>query len=147
MRTPTLTVAARFVIFVTAVVLAGCQAPGSDTEFLPATAAIGPYSGSVRSGDLCFVSGKIGQRGGRFEQEATTAIDAVEAELARSGLDLGDLVKVTVYLTDMNLYGPFNEIYADRLEPPYPARVCVAVRELPAGARVEIAGIARRGDQ
>ena len=73
-----------------------------------------------------------------------TALDAVESELARAGATLADLVSVTVYLTDMQNYARFNEIYASRIPPPYPARTVVAVSALPAGALVEIQVVARR---
>jgi 2-iminobutanoate/2-iminopropanoate deaminase len=122
----------------------GPPAPPLPIVHRPAEGALGPYSGSVLAGDFCFVSGKIGQRGGSFEAEAESAIDGLDAELRRSGLTLADLVQVTVYLTDMGLYGPLNQVYASRIPAPYPARACIAVRELPAGARVEILGIARR---
>jgi len=109
-----------------------------------AEGALGPYSGHVRAGDLVFVSGKIGEGGGTFEHEAATAIDRVAAELARARLSLDDVVSATVYLTDMELYGAFNAIYAARFPAPYPARACVEVGELPGGARVEIVVTARR---
>jgi 2-iminobutanoate/2-iminopropanoate deaminase len=110
----------------------------------PAEGALGPYSGSVLSGGLCFVSGKIGKRGESFAVEAHSAIDAVAQELERSELSLADVVSATVFLTDMGLYGELNTIYSERFPAPYPARACIAVRELPAGARVEIQVIARR---
>ena len=103
-----------------------------------------PFSGAVLSGAHVFVSGKIGERGGSFAREVETAIDAVEKELAGAGLDLSDVVTATVYLTDMGRYGELNEIYARRFPAPYPARACVAVRELPVGAQVEIQVIAAR---
>ncbi|MHC4547667.1 MAG: Rid family hydrolase [Planctomycetota bacterium] len=106
--------------------------------------SMGPYSGSVSSGGFVFASGKIGERGWSFELEFETALDAVEAELARSGLDLGDAVNVTVYLTDMDRYAELNRIYARRFPEPYPARTTVAVQRLPGGANVEIHVIARR---
>jgi 2-iminobutanoate/2-iminopropanoate deaminase len=127
-----------------ALLIAGCASDAKDLVHRPMADAKGPYSGSVTSGDYCFISGKIGVPDGPFEQEAAGAIAALEAELRRNGLKLRHLVQVTVYLTDMELYGPFNEIYAERLPAPYPARACVAVTALPAGARVEISAIARR---
>jgi 2-iminobutanoate/2-iminopropanoate deaminase len=130
------------VIVVAAAALAGCVSVKVEHRVAPD--AIGPYSGAVLADGFCFVSGKIGTRGGSFEEEASSALDAVEAELHAAGLDLGDLVQVTVYLTDMDMYGAFNEIYAARVPAPYPARVCVAVAALPGGARVEIQGTARR---
>ena len=120
----------------------GC-ASSPPTEHVEAAGALGPYSGAVRSGGFCFLSGKIGERGGTFASEADTALDAVEQELAKSGLTFADLVSVTVYVTDMGLYGEFNEIYARRLGKPYPARAVVGVRALPGGARVEIQSVAR----
>ncbi len=106
--------------------------------------ALGPYSAAVLSGDVAFLSGKIGERGGTFEHEVETTIDAVEAELRALGLGLGDVLSATVYLTDMNDYKRFNAIYASRVPAPYPARACVAVAALPGGARVEIQVVARR---
>jgi 2-iminobutanoate/2-iminopropanoate deaminase len=113
------------------------------TRHLEAEGALGPYSGSVVSGDFVFASGKIGTRGGSFAQELETALDAVEAELARSGVGLGHAVDVTVYLTDMALYPELNDIYARRFPAPYPARTTVGVQSLPGGARVEIDVVAR----
>jgi 2-iminobutanoate/2-iminopropanoate deaminase len=124
-----------------AVILAACG-PAA-TVHHPAEGALGPYSGSVVSGGFCFASGKLGRRGGSFEEEASTALDALEEELARCGATLADLVQVTVYLSDMSLYAPLNEIYARRVPAPSPARACIAVKELPGGARVEVIGIAR----
>lgn len=120
-------------------VLAACAAPPqhhTDDE------ALGPYSGSVGAGGFVFCSGKIGTRGRSFELEFETALDAVEAELAKSGLDLGDVVNVTLYVTDMERYEELNRIYARRFPEPYPARTTVAVASLPGGARVEIHAIA-----
>lgn len=116
----------------------------SSVRHVPAEGALGPYSAAVVAGDLCFVSGKIGERGGTFAHEVETTIDAVEAELVREGLGLGDVVAATVYLTDMGRYGEFNEIYGERFPAPYPARACVAVAALPGAARVEIMVTARR---
>ena len=110
--------------------LVACHSGGAPRH-VAAEGALGPYSAAVLTGDLCFVSGKIGRRGGTFAEEVETAIDAVEQVLAAQGLGLGDVVAATVYLTDMALYGELNEIYGRRFPAPYPARACVAVRELP----------------
>ena len=113
------------------------------TVHRPPRAALGPYSASVTRGGLTFVSGQIGAVRGavEFEEEASSAIDAVEAELARAGLGLEHCLSVTVYLTDLALYSEFNAIYGRRFVPP-PARACVAVEQLPGGAHVEIQVIA-----
>ncbi|MHC4107512.1 MAG: Rid family hydrolase [Planctomycetota bacterium] len=124
--------------------LGACQAP-LPLLHVPAPNPLGPYSGAVDAGDLLFVSGKIGTRGGSFEQEALTAIQAVQAQLVLSGLTLADVVSVTVYLTDLDSYGEFNRIYAAHFTEPFPARAVVEVARLPGDARVEIQAIAAKG--
>lgn len=123
--------------------LAGCTGT-RDSERLSDPGALGPYSAVVLDGDYAFLSGKIGPRDGTYEEEVEGAIDAVADNLARLGLDLGAVLSVTVFLTDMADYPRFNEIYARRFAAPYPARSCVAVSALPGGAHVELAVIARR---
>lgn len=113
-------------------------------EHLPAQGAMGPYSAAVTAGDLVFLSGKIGERGGSFEREVETAIDALEAELRRLDLGLGDVTAVTVYLTDMSTYAEMNAVYGKRFPEPWPARATVAVTGLPGGARIELSATARR---
>ncbi len=128
--------------------LPACQSdsapPPPRPVHMAAEGAFGPYSGSVLWGGFCFASGKLGERGGSFAREADTAITAVQTELERSGLGLADVVMCTVYLTDIDRYAEFNEIYAHRFNEPYPARVCLAVKELPGNARVEIQATAHR---
>lgn len=118
----------------------GCAGP---TYRAPSN-ALGPYSASVTYGGLVFVAGKIGSERGdvAFAVEAKSAVDALEAELARDGLTLDDCLSATVYLTDIGNYAEFNSIYGPRFTNP-PARACVAVKALPGGARVEIQVIAR----
>lgn len=122
--------------------LAACAAPAP--EFLVDEAALGPYSSGVVVGDLVLLSGKIGERGGTFEHEVETCLDAVERDLSRAGLSLAEVVEARVYLTDMARYGDFNAIYGRRFRSPYPARTCVAVLALPGEARVEVQVAARR---
>jgi 2-iminobutanoate/2-iminopropanoate deaminase len=98
----------------------------------------------VASGELIFVSGQIGQRGGSFEEEVQTTLDNVEARLAEAGASFDDVVQATVYLTDMDNYAEFNTLYGARLGDPYPARACIEVSRLPGDARVEVQVIARR---
>jgi 2-iminobutanoate/2-iminopropanoate deaminase len=121
--------------------VAGCASPVSHSA---PEGALGPYSAAVAADGFVFVSGKIGERGGSFAREAETALDGVERELQRQGLTFADVVSATVYLTDMERYAELNEIYAARLSAPYPARACVAVAALPAGARVEVQVVAHR---
>ncbi|HVQ23736.1 MAG TPA: Rid family hydrolase [Planctomycetota bacterium] len=131
--------------------LAACagheHAPAHDeqaVEHLPAQGAMGPYSAAVTAGDLVFFSGKIGERGGSFEREVETAIDALEAELKRLDLGLGDVTAVTVYLTDMSTFAEMNGVYGQRFPEPWPARTTVAVAGLPGGARIELSATAVR---
>ena len=78
-----------------------------------------------------------------FESEATQLMDNLRAMLESAGASLDDIVQVTVYLTDIELYGAFNKVYAGYLaETVKPARTAVVVSELPRGARVEIDCIA-----
>ena len=78
-----------------------------------------------------------------FENEVTQLMDNLRAMLESAGASLDDLVQVTVYLTDIELYGAFNKVYAGYLaETVKPARTAVVVSELPRGARVEIDCIA-----
>jgi len=119
----------------------------ADRIVLEAEGALGPYSGSVLSGSLVFVSGKIGKIAGQeqtYAEEVETCLDRIEAELARSGLDFSDVVDSLVFLTDMERYGEFNALYGARLPAPYPTRACIGVAALPADARVEIKVTARR---
>src|SRR5439155_581855 len=78
----------------------GCASP--PTVHVSAPGALGPYSASVVTGDLVFVSGRIGKTDGSpFEEEVSSAIRALDVELNKVGLGLGDIVSVTAYLTDM----------------------------------------------
>ena len=72
------------------------------------------------------------------------AIANVKAILAEAGLTVDNVVKTTVFLADMSLFGPMNEVYAANFTAPYPARSAVAVRELPKQVLVEIEVIAVR---
>jgi 2-iminobutanoate/2-iminopropanoate deaminase len=124
--------------------LAACVAP---SEHLAAPGLLGPYSSGVVSGEQVWLSGKIGAaetRSGPFAAEVDSALDAVQADLSRLGLGWPDVAAVTIHLTDLNLYGTLNDVYARRLAAPYPARTCVGVTALPGGARVEITVVARR---
>ena len=117
-----------------------------------APAAIGPYSQAVDSGaGLVFVSGQLPidpatgafPEGGVAEQTRQSLTNA-RAILQAAGVDLGNVVKTTVFLADMADFGAMNEVYAQFFAAPFPARSAVAVKDLPKGARVEIECIAAR---
>ena len=108
----------------------------------------GPYSPSVTSGNLVFTSGQIPlspENGavvsGGIEEQTKQAIDNLAAVLVAAGSSLQRVIKTTCYITDMQNFPDFNQIYASYF-PTCPARSCVAVRELPKNVLVEIEAIA-----
>lgn len=114
-----------------------------------APAAQGPYSQAVKTGSLVFVSGQLGLDPTTGELvsddialQVEKVIDNIEAVLAVEGLSLADVVKSTVFLTDMGDFSAMNEIYARRFPAPFPARSAVEVGPLAKGAKVEIEVIA-----
>jgi 2-iminobutanoate/2-iminopropanoate deaminase len=110
---------------------------------------VGPYAQAVKAGGFPFVSGQIpvdartGQLAtGPFVEQAGKALDNLAAVLKAGGASLDSVVKVTVYLSDMTNFNEFNTVYITYFENSRPARSCVAVRELPKGALVEIEAVA-----
>ena len=116
-----------------------------------APAAIGPYSQAIQVGNFVYTSGQIpidpstGQfaEGGIKEQTRQSLLN-VKAILEESGLTLGDVVKTTVFMADMNDFADMNSVYAEFFSEPYPARSAVEVKTLPKGALVEIEVVAYR---
>lgn len=115
-----------------------------------APAAIGPYSQAVRSGDLVFLSGQIPldpKTGelvkGSIELETTRVLDNLQAVLTAAGCSFADVVRTTIYLTDLGDFAKVNETYGARFSGVFPARASVQVAALPRGARVEIDAVAR----
>jgi 2-iminobutanoate/2-iminopropanoate deaminase len=107
--------------------------------------AIGPYSQGVKAGGLAFFSGQIpldpatGEIDGKNIAEQTERVmKNIAALLEAAGLDFHDVVKSTIYLTDLADFGIVNEIYGRRFPEAQPARSTVEVKGLPRGARVEI---------
>ena len=113
-----------------------------------APAAIGPYSHAVVAGNLMFLSGQIainpetGEMPAGVLAQTAQAIANIKAILAEKGATLDNVVKTTVYLAEMSLFGEMNEIYAQHFSEPFPARSAIAVKELPKRALVEIEVIA-----
>lgn len=110
-----------------------------------APAAIGAYSQGVIANGLLFASGQIPLVPATGQVEATDiegqtkqVMENIGALLDSVGLDYKDIVKMTVFLDDINNFAKFNEIYASFLEEPYPARSVVGVAALPKGVKVEI---------
>ena len=114
-----------------------------------APAAIGPYSQAIRTGNIVFVSGQlpiIPETGafpeGGVQEQTRQSLWNARAILQSEGLDLNNVVKTTVFLSDIADFGPMNEVYAEFFTAPFPARCAFAVRDLPKGALVEIELIA-----
>ena len=114
--------------------------------------AIGPYSQAVRAGDFLFLSGQIAidPESGKMvrdsiESETEQVLKNLFAVLDAAGFGPGDVVKTTIFLADMALYGRVNRVYAAFFGDHEPARAAVAVAALPKDARVEIQAIAVKG--
>ncbi len=113
-----------------------------------APAAIGPYSHAVVAGNMMFLSGQIainpetGVMPAGIQAQTKQAIENIKAILAAKGATLDNVVKTTVYLAEMSLFGEMNEVYASEFSEPFPARSAIAIKELPKQALVEIEVIA-----
>lgn len=79
-----------------------------------------------------------------IKEQTRVSLQNVKAVLEAAGLTLDNVVKTTVYLADMSLFGPMNEVYGETFKAPYPARSAYAVKELPKQALVEIEVIAAK---
>ena len=114
-----------------------------------APSAIGPYSQAMQVGNLIYTSGQIPinpatgsfVEGGIKEQTRQSLLN-VKAILEEAGLTMGNVVKTTVFMADMNVFADMNAVYAEFFAEPYPARSAVAVKTLPKGALVEIEVVA-----
>lgn len=114
--------------------------------------AIGPYSQAIRAGGFLFLSGQValdprtGQLvGSDIKQQTRQVLENVRAILEAAGSSLRQVVKCTVFLADMNDFGPLNEEYGSFFQDQPPARTTVQVAKLPRGALVEIDVIALAG--
>jgi reactive intermediate/imine deaminase len=109
-----------------------------------APAAIGTYSQAVRAGSLVFLSGQIPLDpatmeivDGDFAARARRVFENLAAVAAAAGGSLDDVVKLTVFLTDLDNFATVNSVMEDYFEQPYPARAAVGVASLPKGVDVE----------
>jgi 2-iminobutanoate/2-iminopropanoate deaminase len=109
-----------------------------------------PFSNGVMVGETLYVAGHIGidtatgQAAGNVETEARLVMDAVKHTVEQSGMTMDDLVSVTVYCTDLDLYDKFNGVYRTYFRGHFPARAFIGVNKLVRGARFEVSGIAVR---
>ena len=107
--------------------------------------AVGPYSQGIRAGNMIFFSGQLGLdpvRGklaeGGIAAQPRQSLQNVQALLAAVGASVDNIVKTTVYLTDMADFSTVNAEYSKVFTDKYPARSCVAVKQLPLDGLVEI---------
>ncbi len=116
-----------------------------------APAPIGPYNQAVLSGDMLFISGQIALIPGTSDLanaditlETNQVMKNLKAILAEAAMDFGNVVKTTIFLSDMELFAKVNEIYGSYFVVDYPARETVAVKGLPKNVNVEISMIASK---
>lgn len=110
--------------------------------------AIGPYSQAIEAGGMIFLSGQLpidpatGTMSEGIEAQTRQSFANIKAILTEAGCTVDHIVKTTVYLADMSLFAPMNEVYAQQFSGAFPARSAFAVKELPKQALVEIEVIA-----
>ena len=113
--------------------------------------AIGTYSQAVRAGDTVYLSGQIPldpktmQIVEGFDNQVRRVFDNLQAVCRAAGGEFGQVVRVTVYLTDLANFAKVNEIMATYFQEPYPARAAIGVASLPRGAAVEIDAVMHLG--
>lgn len=110
---------------------------------------IGPYSQAIKAGNMLFVSGQIGinpQNGevvkSSFADQCRMVLENLKAVLVAGGSSLDQVVKVTIFLIDMNKFAEFNTIYGEYFGTSKPARATVEVRRLPKDVDIEIEAVA-----
>ena len=113
-----------------------------------APAAIGPYSQAIKLGNLVFTSGQIGLNpatddlvGPGTEEQARQAFSNLKAVAEEAGGSLANVVKFTLFLTDLSEFAQVNAIMQEYVSAPFPARSTVGVASLPKGARFEVEAI------
>jgi reactive intermediate/imine deaminase len=113
-----------------------------------APAAVGSYSQAIQSGDFVFISGQIPLDPvtmeiveGDFEARTRRVFESLRSIAEEAGGSLDQIVKLTVYLTDMDNFATVNAVMAEYFEQPYPARAALGVATLPKGVDVEAEAI------
>jgi reactive intermediate/imine deaminase len=109
-----------------------------------APAAIGPYSQAIQAGNLVFLSGQIPLVpstmevvDGDFEARARQVFENLQAVAEAAGGGLNDIVKLTIFLTDLGNFATVNSVMESFFEQPFPARAAIGVASLPKGVDVE----------
>ncbi len=116
-----------------------------------APAPIGPYNQAVMTGNLLFISGQVALKPGTGElamndiiEETHQVMQNLKAILTEASMDFSNIVKTTIFLSDMDLFGQVNEIYGKYFNGDFPARETIAVKGLPKNVNVEISMIAAK---
>ena len=122
---------------------------GKIIDTISAPKAIGPYAQAIKTGNMLFCSGQISINPKTKEleladikQQTGRVLKNLKAVIEEAGFKMDEVVKTTVYLTDIRDFSGMNKIYAQFFEKAKPARATVAVKSLPKGAKVEIDAIA-----
>ena len=120
-------------------------------ETQSAPAAIGPYSQAVMVDSFLYVSGQLGLNpktgnleGDNIQSQTKQSLSNIKAILGEAGYDFSNVVKTTVFLSDIALIADFNAVYSEAFPCNAPARSCVAVKGLPKNALVEIEVVAHK---
>lgn len=117
--------------------------------YLPSNITAAPLSGAYEARGLVFVSGQIHMHNGQLvgttiEEKMSVIVSNIQNILNEAGLTLNDIVKVTLYLTDMSQLPALNKVYINYFQHPLPARTAIGVSSLPLGASLEMEVIAAR---
>lgn len=114
-----------------------------------APAPIGPYNQAILVNDTLYISGQVcldagtgGLKNGSIQEETRQVMQNLKAILSEAGMTFGNVVKTTIFLTDMHRFGDVNEVYGSFFESDFPARETVQVSALPKFVNVEISMIA-----
>ena len=115
--------------------------------------AIGTYSQAIKAGETLFISGQIPLEPGTMNivdddirAQTHRVFNNLAAVVREGGGNLDDVVKLTVFLTDLSHFAVVNEVMAEHFNPPYPARAAVGVAALPKGVPIEIDAIVHLGN-
>lgn len=122
-----------------------------NTEQAPA--AIGPYSQAIKAGNTVYMSGQIPLDPGTmelvsadFEAQARQVFANLQAVCQEAAGSLQDIVKLNLYLVDLDNFGVVNKVMEEYFQAPYPARAAVGVKQLPKGSQVEAEAVMVIGD-
>ena len=111
-------------------------------------AAVGPYSQAAMKNGILFVSGQLGidpntgYLAGTFQEQALLVFQNIQSILEAADMSFKNIVKTSVFLTDMSKFTEMNNIYKNYFEEPFPAREAIQVAALPKGGDIEISVIA-----